>query len=303
MSFAQVDLQNWLKGLGLSPEKAKVVEEAFSAADVLPKVGETILTRSEFSRKMDELAKNEQKIASDLADKQSKVDQFYAQTAEWRKGKEQELSEARAAVTAAQGKLAGIRTNIDSIAAQYGVDKDDLKFLDDIGAAPANPNPAAGPSGGTIVDGKYVTKEDFDRTAGQFANFPLIPAVLHDITVQHRKLFGTDLENTEQLIADAIAAKKPLKEFYESKYSVAAKREEVAKANTEAEITRRVTEEVTRRQSELNNPASPVARESLVAPILREMPRQKADSNQPNDPMRGVKAAIASYGTHTEVAS
>lgn len=80
---------------------------------------------------------------------------------------------------------------------------------------------------------KFVSKEDFEKeqrkiAAAQTAYF----GEVLEIGDEHRELFGNRV-NSRQLIQEAIAAGKSPREFWEEKYNVKAKRDEISKTADE----------------------------------------------------------------------
>lgn len=82
------------------------------------------------------------------------------------------------------------------------------------------------------VDPRYVTTDIFSKTADSMGE-AIANAV--DIVSEHMQLFGqSSMLNMNQLRLEAKQAKKPVREYWEKKYNVEAKRTEVAaKAETE----------------------------------------------------------------------
>lgn len=90
----------------------------------------------------------------------------------------------------------------------------------------------AAASAGRVDPTKFVSSETFAQTYDKVGD---AIAVATNIVSQHMQLFPGQFIDMEQLRVEAKAAKKPVKEFWESKYGVAAKRTELA---TKAEETK-----------------------------------------------------------------
>jgi hypothetical protein len=71
----------------------------------------------------------------------------------------------------------------------------------------------------------------------------------------HRELFGQSL-SVRQLITDALAAKKPVAAYWEEKYNVPAKRDEIAKAAHDKEIQDATNAGYQRAMSEREHPGT-----------------------------------------------
>lgn len=108
-------------------------------------------------------------------------------------------------------------------AQEYGL----AKIAEQQDNAAAAGTPAAGAPAAPAFDAsKYVPLEVFQQAFGQTGK---AIAIANKVNNEHRKLFGDD-PDMEALLEEAQAAKKPLREYWEQKYNVAAKRKEVADA-------------------------------------------------------------------------
>src|SRR5580704_2667597 len=124
MPFATADLDAWVDSLGLPDDRKKAVRDALADEKVLPKVGETVLARAEFSRKMDELANKAKQLEKDYNAKRAAEDKFHDDLANWKTGSEKELADAKKASEAARQRLASVRQSIQALGAEYGVPED-----------------------------------------------------------------------------------------------------------------------------------------------------------------------------------
>lgn len=101
---------------------------------------------------------------------------------------------------------------------------------------------------------KFLSKEDFEKeqrkvAAAQTAYF----GEVLEIGDEHRDLFGSRI-NSSQLIQDAIAAGKSPRAFWEEKYGVQAKRDEINKTADEKRIAEAEKRGYEKRLSEEANP-------------------------------------------------
>ena len=130
---------------------------------------------------------------------------------------------------AAKGEAARIKAQLEQ-AKQYGIVLDDDK--------PQNPqqDPPRAPGS---PDPNVISREDFNRFSQSQANTIL---ALQDLNAKHFKLYGEPLGDTEALVAEVQKQRTlgnrdySLEKAWETKYNVAAKRDELAKASRQKEI-------------------------------------------------------------------
>lgn len=82
----------------------------------------------------------------------------------------------------------------------------------------------------TVDTSKFVTNEVFQQTHAKVGD---AIAVAANITSQHMQLFPGQFVDMEQLLSEARAAKKPVKEYWEQKYNVAARKTEISQKATQ----------------------------------------------------------------------
>jgi len=175
-----------------------------------------------------------------------------------------------------------------TLAQSYGIDEAELK------AMAAAPPPASSTT--SVPDptrqSAFVPREAFVEFA---QTQPLIAAEIADITAEHHELFGKALKGTRQLTEKAIREGRTLREVWEEANGVPARRQEIETQTREAEIQRRVQEEVTKFRTANSIPA-PVHEDPLRFNIL-EHKIEAPDDNSSSAAKRAdaVSAAVATF--------
>jgi DNA repair exonuclease SbcCD ATPase subunit len=203
------------------PAKRAELEKALSdVGELADELDKGYLRQSDYSRKQDELKREKETLQTN-----------------WNKASEE--------YTAMQQELQDVLADRDSTKAEKDDAAKKLKEAEDkLKAAPQ------------VDTSKFLTNEDFEKkqreyAAGQTAYFGRTLKIIRE----HNKLFGNDLD-PEEFIQDAMAAKKTPDEYWEEKYQVKAKRDELAKTaeeKKEKEWLKKGREEAI---SEMANPAT-----------------------------------------------
>ena len=255
MAFTATELQEWVKGLGLPEDKAKVVLESFGAPEVLTKVGDSILARADYSRSMDALKAKETQLQADLAkkiaDEEKKTLDYSTSVGKWKEEKEKVLKEAIAAREAAEGRVTEIQGKIKEIAPTYAIPEDQLSsILIPVSTSTPKNDPTIRPRD---EERKYVGVEEFNRTVTSYAKLPAIITVLER---EHIKLFGPEAEMPDWIAL--VEQGKPLKAAWEEKYKVPERRVAIAKEIHDKEMLG--SREARRRSGSLEVPCGESAR-------------------------------------------
>lgn len=302
MPFTVEELRTWVTSLGLPEAQQKTALELFSSEQVLPKVGETIMLRPEFSRKLDELQKEKERLEAEFAERQKKEDQFHSSLATW---KTQAEKDAAAAITKAreesEAKLTANAEKIRLLAAKYGVPEEEVK---DLVALPANVTPVRTEVVRDPDTGRFVTREQFQTEARFYAK---LPAVVIALDREYYKLFGADAPavNWDKVIDEAQDNHRTLTAQFELAYKIPEKRTEIAegvhkKAIDEAEKRGR---ESAMSQYFAEHPEAinrPIDRPRGGSPILDQARRDAATDPTkarpaPGGPQSAVEAATKAY--------
>lgn len=281
------ELTTWLKELNadgtLSAEELATLQGALSKdPKVVKRLEEGQLRQSDYSRRMGELTEKEKQTLA-----------LQTQLVEWKS--QAEAAIAGANLTARQeGEERGkLNARLQHVITTYNIDPASVGMEPPAGGDLTKKTTA--PGNGNPPNPEFLTRAEWEKLSAEMkATYPLLPAVLHDLSVQHQVLFGKPLENSAALVQKAMTAGKPIQTVWEEEFKVAEKRTELH----EAAIQTRITEAVTKRESELRSelqlPPSPRATDG--SPILREF-RPTPDASKQQE-MSAVDRAVNAFGEH-----
>lgn len=280
------DLKSWLTDLAaegaLTTEELGTLETALGKEKVLKRIEEGQLRQADYSRAMNALTEKE-KATLDLHD----------QLVAWRDEALQKINASNLTARQEREARAVIEAKLKHAAEVHGLD---LASLGVDNAAAPNHNAAgnnAGATGTTGATPAYVKEEDWKKEVGAMrATFPMLPALLHDLSVEHQVLFGKPLANAGALVQQALEKGKPLREVWEEQNKVAERRTEIKEQEIQARITAAVQAREAEVRSELNLPPAP--RADARSPVLAEFKPPVSDKRE----LSAVDAAVAAYNEH-----
>lgn len=242
MSKATEAATAWLAGLkqtgAISDEQAATLEAAISDPKGAEYVGSTTLMRSDYSRAQNDLKADYDAKTKELADYQREL-------ANWRGGTEKEVSQVKAELN----QLRAERLRLVAVAQSYGLSEDDLgtpvaPFTAHPGTTSPNPKDSDPPA---FDASKYITRDEVQKLDQMYT---LLPAEIADISAEYSELFGKPIKGVRQLVERAIKEQRSLRDIYEDEFSVSDKRKSIDEAQREAEIKRRVEEQLTAYRTE-----------------------------------------------------
>jgi hypothetical protein len=256
----------------LSAEELTALQGTLSKPQVLKKIEEGTLRQSDYSRKMGELQQKERETVA-----------LQTSLKEWKATADKQIEASNLTAKQKEQRLAQIEASVKAKASEYGLDIAEI--------IPPESTTGTTPSATTETtpNPRYVPREDWEKAQAEMArNYPLLPAMLQDLSVRHRKLFGTDLEDTTSLVRKAMESQKRVEDVWEETFEVTKKRQEIQ----EADVTRRIAEAVAAKEnqlrSELQLPAPrPEAGHSPVLTVIKPQEQQKQSG--------GVAAAVTAY--------
>lgn len=307
------ELTKLLDDLGFTAEE-RVTAEALLTPRV-EKVKKTFMAQSDYSKNMDLVrrlqadAKRKEELADNdmvaITNFQSKVAQALGVTdINQAIPKLNEFITNHSALTAREQAVVA---ELKKQAGEYGFE---FKLPD--GSTPnPNPNPNPAPRPNAAVDtSRFVTRDDVANDLR--STYPQVAAQIHDLSIQHQKLFGAPLENASELVAlsmqsaqDAVKFRDPSREktpqqIWAEKFNVAGKQQEIAEAGVQARINKAIEEDRIKRASQ--NGGSPVPNAGIPgSPVIGHGFKPVVDAgkvSQSGDAGRGVAAAMANFGTH-----
>lgn len=275
----------WLDGLkatgAISDEEWKVLENAYNKPEFTDYVGETALMRSDYSRMQDQLR-------AEFENKSKDILEYQRQLADWRGLTEKEVSQMKA--EAAQ--LRAERQRLVEVAKSYGLSEDDLGTP--VAPNTMNPNFVATPEPKDQFDtSKYVTTDKLEQLGEMYT---LLPAEINDITAEHIELFGKPPKGMRQIVERAIREQRSVRDVYEDEFKVADKRAELAEAQKEAEIKRRVEEQISAYRTEHPEIRMPLPSQSRSFVLAnRDKLTLPENQNVAADQQSSVAAAVAHW--------
>lgn len=284
------ETKSWLDGLvadgGLSAEDAAALVKSAEGNSKLDEyIKGSALRQSEFSRRMSEV----DKAKTDLATKEAEVTNFQTQLGTWKAGADKEYQRALKDAEDLRTRVSAAQNRVRTLAVTYGISEDEIKDILESASIPnPNPNPTDPAKPTPSIDtSKFVTRDEAN-------NLALLDAAIHDLNVEHQKLFGTPLPGAVQLVQEAMAAGTKLTEFWANKYRVEDRRKEIA----QADFNKRVEEEVTKRIAAHSADSIPGShlRPDLAqhaSPIFREGGFKAPDKDHLSG--GGVSAAVAAF--------
>ena len=288
MSKATEATAAWLAGLkstgAIGDDEFKVLEAAVAKPEVAEYVGSSQLRQDEFSRKMNDLSASHK---TELA----KIQAYERELADWRGGVEKNYSQIQAELQQARAEAA----RIAKVAQSYGLDESDLGTS----VAPYTTPPGTPSEGGGSrpdlqnLAQEFLTRTDFDQLGYQYT---MLPAELNDIVAEHQELFeGKNPRGMRQIFEKAVAEKRPLRDVWEEEFKVADRRAELEAKAREAEVTRRVEEQLTAWRTE--HPEVRLPRPGARASVLEDKSLtaipDAATDNLAADQNSSVRAAVA----------
>ena len=284
----------WLEGLekegALAPEVIKGLRDA---ADANPKADEylkgSVLRQSDYSRTIAEVKKAQKDLETAQAALQTKeaaVTKYQADLGTWKAGAEEAYRGALAEREKANIKATAAVSRLRSVAEAQGLSPDEI--LRDLDIVPAATTTTTSSSPTSVDTSKFLTKEELYKAQNDAG---LIDAMVYDIAAEYQELYGKPPRGLADVVKEAIASGKPLKQFCEEKWEFGKKRNEQA----EASITHRIAEAVAAKEAELRSslPLQQAPRPGEQrSPVLESPSLAKAAENPESG---GVSAATAAW--------
>lgn len=242
MPKAQEATAAWLEELKKSGSISEDEWKAFETAVANPKVNEyiggSVLRQQDYNRAMNQLK-------ADYDTKASEILAYEKELAQWRGNTEKSVSQVKAELTQARAEADRLRATGKA----YGLTDDDLGTP----VAPFTTPPGTDPNLNRKGDAPefdpsgFLKRTEFEEIGAMYS---LLPAEINDIVAEHVDLFGKQPKGMRQVVEQAMREKRSVRDVYEESFKVADKRTEIAEAQKEAEIKRRVEEEITRFRTE-----------------------------------------------------
>lgn len=294
------ETEEWLQGLekegGMSPAAVLELKQHFSSDKANEFVKGSVLRQNDYSRNMAEVQKR-LKEADDaqegLRARDEAVRRYQGELGTWKAQSEESYKTALEEREKAERKANAALSRVKKIAAEHGLDENELLKDLDMSTPVTSPVVAA-----TFDTSGFVTKKDLEKGAVDSA---FLESIVNDIADEHRELFGTNLKRTD-LVREALQSGKSVEAFWKEKYKVGEK----LAALQEAKIDQRIKDAVATREAELRSiiPNSPQPRAGDEDnPLLKHRiftNKTLVDQNkkeQLGDGSDGVSAALSAFNS------
>ena len=271
---------NELKASGSIPEEDMNVLLKIAAN---PKADEfikgSVLRQADYSREIQK-AKD---LQTQLASKESDVTKFQGQLASWQSGAKASYEQALRDREEIAGKLTLAQERLRTLGTTHNIDE--TEWAPVVGTK-VETKPKEEP--------KYMTQAEVDaQVRKSITESAMIDAAMHDLNVRHLELFGTPLKNGVAFVAEALRAEKTLTSYFDEKFKVAEKVNELAEKAVQKRIDDAVAVRDAALRSELNI-ATPRAGDRQ-SPLFESNFHPKQDGE--GRTISAVQAAIDSYSS------
>ena len=293
-----VDIAKLMDELGATGEERSAVEGFLSknsqAAEKLHGWRENGLRQSDYDRKMNLL-----KAETDA--EKTRLQQAEQTLVANRDTMNSQYLKALEDKEKAEVALSTLRAKANRVASEYNVPATEF----DLGAAPANPNPANPAAPRTDDNPQYVKREDFEQVVDLLKKAPMLPVEVNKLQREHYELTGQYFDENA-LVEKALELRKPIGQVADLMFGLSTKRAEKhdaeiradQKAKDDAEWKTKVSQnQVTPIRADAQPQASPVF--ALKTPENFTKPGPRPDRMQ-----SGVDAAVQAFrqGKYSEAA-
>lgn len=281
------ELEQWLNDLAkqgdLTPEELAGLKPVLSKPGATKFLEESTLRQADYSRRQNEVSEKERQTLA-----------LQNQLIDWKKTAEQKVQEATGTAKQKQAALDVIAAKVREKASEYGLDPAEILPADasvtPTGTTTTTPqNP--------ITD--YLRKEDWNKDLESIRKqFPMLPAALMDLQVQHQKLFGGPLENSSAIVAKAMQVGKPIQEVWEEEFKVEDRRKQIQEQQIQDRVNAAVAEKERQLRSELQLPTP--RPDQAHSPVLTKFQSGGSDQKRPEMSAAEVAAAAFNEGKYRQ---
>jgi hypothetical protein len=280
------EVEDWIKSLPLKKEFKEAFEKELENDELQTKVRESVMFRPDYSRSMDQLKADREKLEGEVAQAKANADGLFNANMKWREDNAKVYQDTLAVAQERERQLLEYNQRL-----KYLVDTGQLdpRLLEGTANPPPSNHgtPPANPQ-------QYLTPQQMQQALlEKEKQFAYAVANIEDMADQHKTLFGQSL-NRKELISDMLKSGKSLEDVWKEKYKVDDKMKEIADKDFNDKIAAARADERTKVLSEnMASPGGPVSRamdSGLDRHIMNIVkPTQGAGTSD------AVKAAMASY--------
>jgi len=296
----------------LPADKVETLKGIFTEApQAALQIGEEVLAKSDYTRRVQEVAATEQRLATEqaaLTALSTRVSEYDAYLQQNYLPRDQYES-----VVAERNRLA---TQFEQLSQHYPSLVEDLGLPshNSQGAQTdmnnQNPTQPAAPAAlsAPVNPIQHVTQLAWNQDKQNLAALAMLsPAAQHDLAVRHQQLFNTPLANMTEIVNKAASTGRALEEVWAEDYKVPERQQQLQAEHLEATVKQRVDEEMAKRASAmaLNGGGIP-NNGGMISPFLQGNAHIPED--QLGQPGVGIGGApnmqrIANQGTGMGVAA
>lgn len=265
--MADFNVDNWLKSVGVTEEadlaKAK---ELFGSEDRLNALKDQTLMRSDYSRAMDKVKRDEAEAL-----------RYATELAEWKTQADTNLTTALTEKQRAEVEAAALRAAME----QYNIEPP--KGFDKVATAPPNPNQNAPDLSG------YFKK---DEAAEILATAPRVNAKMFDIAAEYEELTQKRFKGMDAFVQEAIQRQMSLDNLAEEKFKFQELRETKQKESYDLAIKKAADDREAQVRAELHMPS---ARPEWEQPYVITNKLPLRTPTETGNARAGVDAAVAAF--------
>lgn len=193
------ELKEAYEEAGVTADQIAKLEEIFTDEQILEKLTGQVMKAKDYTTKTQQLAEERRKLEKEQQEWNQGRDYMDQQTNAWKADVEKRLNSALDQVSQSRLYGAALESKLQSVAAEYGLEYEDLvKDIKDRRAAepPKSQEPDYKP-----YDERYVTRDDFRGAADQMFGFA---PQIRDFEREYARTFGKEYDGSiTELIADA----------------------------------------------------------------------------------------------------
>lgn len=293
MAFTQ-EVQEWINELELSPEELQQIAPVLEKRQ--DKLKGSVLRQADYSRKTQALAKEKADLETEIAARADQYQKDLNELATWKTTADTEMLKNHEQMVSAQTKLYEITQRAKAIP---GIDLKALGFDENDVVTP--PPTKKDDADFTEYDKRFLTRDEASKLRNEVTVAPDVSALIHDLDVEHRELFGKPL-NARNLLEETRKWNKAnpnnqrgIESQWQAMNDVTKRRADLQEQGIEARIKTRVDEETMKLRSEHK---LPITRGNDGAPpTILSMRGDLGLKERPREDVSAVDAAVSAYNS------
>jgi len=300
----------------LPPEGVEQIKSVFAAApQAALQLGEEVLAKSDYTRRVQEVALTEQQLAqertalTELSTKVSQYDAYLQQNYLPRDQYEAVVAERNRFATQFEQLTSQYPTLMEELGLPTGTQHSQSQNQNQnqgdqqVNNQFQNPNPGVQPTPPAAPSTptnpiQHVTQLAWNQEKQSLSALAMLsPAIQHDLAVRHQQLFGAPLANLTEIVNEAGSSGRSLEDIWAEKYNVAARQQQLAAEQLEATVAERVNTELAKRTSAMAINGGGIPNNGLLSPFLT------GNANIPQDQLASPGNGIGGAPDMTRIAN